>query len=131
VQRGSEKILLVEDEDAVRIVATRVLRTQGYTVVPAQNGEEALRLMGEHGGDFDLILTDVVMPDMGGLELVGQLQADWPELKLIYMSGYAEGDKLDARFQTPEASFLQKPFSADELVMKVREVLDVRSKPSA
>jgi CheY-like chemotaxis protein len=130
IQRGSEKILLVEDEDAVRIVATRVLRNQGYTVIPAQNGAEALRLMEEHAGSVDLVLTDVVMPDMGGLELAGQVRTNWPELKVIYMSGYAEGDKLNRGFQESDASFLQKPFSADELVLKVREVLDVRPRPS-
>ena len=86
--------------------------------------------MEEQGGSVDLILTDVVMPDMGGLELAGQLRAHWPELRLMYMSGYAEGDKLDPRFQASDASFLQKPFSADDLVVKVREVLDVRPRPT-
>jgi two-component system cell cycle sensor histidine kinase/response regulator CckA len=107
-------------------VAARVLRNQGYTVLQARNGEEALGLMEEHGSSLDLILTDVVMPDMSGLELADQLRKRWPELELIYMSGYAEGDKLDSRFETPEGSFLQKPFSADDLVLKVREVLDTR-----
>jgi two-component system, cell cycle sensor histidine kinase and response regulator CckA len=125
--RGSEKILLVEDEDAVRDVAARVLRNQGYTVVPARNGEEALRLMEEHGSSVDLILTDVVMPDMGGLELAAQLRTSRPNLRLIYMSGYAEGDKSDPRYEASDAFFLQKPFSAEDLVVKVREVLDVTS----
>jgi two-component system cell cycle sensor histidine kinase/response regulator CckA len=122
--RGHETILLVEDEDAVRGVATRVLLNRGYTVVPARNGEEALKLLEELGQNIDLILTDVVMPDMGGLELAGQLRARWPGLKLIYMSGYAEGDKLQPGGQEFEASFLQKPFSAESLLLKVREVLD-------
>jgi two-component system cell cycle sensor histidine kinase/response regulator CckA len=124
--RGSEKVLLVEDEDAVRIVAARVLRNQGYTVIPARNGTEALGVVEEHGPSLDLILTDVVMPDMSGLELAGQLRARWPELQLIYMSGYAEGDKLDSRFEVAGGFFLQKPFSAEDLVLRVREVLDAR-----
>jgi PAS domain S-box-containing protein len=122
--RGYETILLVEDEDAVRGVATRVLLSRGYTVIQARNGEEALRLLEELGGDINLILTDVVMPDMGGLALAGRLRARWPELKLLFMSGYAEGDKLPPESREFEGSFLQKPFSADDLLLKVREVLD-------
>jgi two-component system cell cycle sensor histidine kinase/response regulator CckA len=128
--RGSENILLVEDEDAVRIVAARVLRNQGYTVVQARNGKEALGLMEEHGSSVDLVLTDVVMPDMGGLELADQLRAGWPNLRLLYMSGYAEGDKLDPRFQMSGAWFLQKPFSAEDLMIKVRGALDSRLNPA-
>jgi two-component system, cell cycle sensor histidine kinase and response regulator CckA len=129
--RGSEKILLVEDEDAVRLVAARVLRNEGYTVVEARNGQDALGFLEEHGSSVDLVLTDVVMPDMGGLELAAQLRTSRPQLKLIYMSGYAEGDKLDPQFRPFDASFLQKPFSAIDLLVKVREVLDLRPKPSA
>jgi two-component system, cell cycle sensor histidine kinase and response regulator CckA len=120
--RGSERILLVEDEDAVRNVASRVLMNQGYTVRQARNGEEALGLLRDSDEAFDLILTDVVMPDMGGHALATQLRSRWPNLKLIYMSGYAEGDKLEQEFE--EGSFLQKPFSAEELIQKVRAVLD-------
>jgi two-component system cell cycle sensor histidine kinase/response regulator CckA len=122
--RGYETILLVEDEDAVRGVATRVLLSRGYTVIQARNGEEALRLLEEREGGINLILTDVVMPDMGGLALAGRLRARWPELKLLFMSGYAEGDKLQPESREFQASFLQKPFSADDLLLKVREVLD-------
>ena len=122
--RGWEKILLVEDEDAVRSVAARVLLNQGYTVLQARNGQEALTFLEKFGDTIDLILTDVVMPDMGGLALAGQLRSRWPELKLVYMSGYAEGDKLEpGEFGD---SFLQKPFSAENLVHKVREVLDAK-----
>jgi PAS domain S-box-containing protein len=124
--RGSEKILLVEDEDTVRSVASRVLLNQGYTVIQARNGQEALQLLEELEDTIDLILTDVVMPDMGGPELAGQLRSRWPELKLIYMSGYAEGDKLQLGSQGFEGHFLPKPFSAENLVLKVREVLDAK-----
>ncbi|HZB27574.1 MAG TPA: response regulator, partial [Gemmatimonadales bacterium] len=125
--RGSEKILLVEDEDAVRGVASRVLRNQGYTVIQARNGEEALKQLEELGGAVDLILTDVIMPDLGGPALAEQLRSRWPNVKLIYMSGYAQDDKLQPELQELEGSFLQKPFSTENLVLKVREVLD--SKP--
>jgi two-component system, cell cycle sensor histidine kinase and response regulator CckA len=121
--RGSETILLVEDEEAVRSVAARVLGNQGYTVVQAANGEEALERLDELGAKIDLILTDVVMPDMGGLELAGRLRERRPDLKVLYMSGYAEGDKLQPKMNS-EHSFLQKPFSAESLTLKVREVLD-------
>jgi two-component system, cell cycle sensor histidine kinase and response regulator CckA len=122
---GNEKILLVEDEDAVRSVASRVLQNQGYTVLQARNGEEALKLLEDPNAAFDLILTDVVMPDMGGHALASQLRVRWPEVKLIYMSGYAEGDKLEpGPVEEVEGSFLQKPFSTEELIRKVRDVLD-------
>ncbi len=122
--RGSETILLVEDEQAVRIVATRVLKNQGYLVLAACNGEEALSLAEEAGGAVDLVLTDVVMPDIGGPDLVARLTARWPGLRVVFMSGYAEGDKVRGGMGKLETSFLQKPFSADSLLLMVRQVLD-------
>jgi two-component system, cell cycle sensor histidine kinase and response regulator CckA len=121
---GSETILLVEDEEAVRIVACRVLTTQGYAVHKAANGKEALALARKLDGTLDLVLTDVVMPDMGGAELVERLLELRPGLRVVYMSGYAHGDKLGPASQGVEHSFLQKPFSAESLTLKVREVLD-------
>jgi CheY-like chemotaxis protein len=120
---GSETILLVEDEDTVRIVASRVLTTRGYVVHKAANGEEALALARKLDGALDLVLTDVVMPDMGGVELVERLLQLRPGLKVVYMSGYAHGDKLLGP-QGEDRSFLQKPFSTESLTLKVREVLD-------
>jgi PAS domain S-box-containing protein len=120
---GSETILLVEDEEAVRSVAARVLQNQGYRVLASPNGQEALSLVEQVEGKIDLVLTDVVMPDMGGLELAVRLQGRWPGLKVLYMSGYAEGDKLRPGIDY-ERPFLQKPFSAESLMLKVREVLD-------
>ena len=122
--RGSETILLVEDEEAVRSVAARVLLNQGYYVLKAANGQEALDILEEVTGSVDLVLTDVVMPDMGGPQLVAHLQQRWPGLKVVYMSGYAEGDKLHPTVHDPERFFLQKPFSTESLTLKVREVLD-------
>jgi PAS domain S-box-containing protein len=126
--RGSETILLVEDELAVRSVATRILMNQGYVVLAASNAEEAFALVDREDGAIDLVLTDVVMPDMGGPEMVSRLTARWPGLKVVYMSGYAEGDKLGANLLGSEISFLQKPFSAESLVLTVRAVLDEGAK---
>ena len=122
--RGSETILLVEDEPAVRNVAIRVLMNQGYFVLAACSGEEALALADKVAGAIDLILTDVVMPDMGGPELVARLVERWPGVRALFMSGYAEGDKVRAGMKEAATSFLQKPFSSDSLVLMVREVLD-------
>jgi CheY-like chemotaxis protein len=122
--RGSETILLVEDEPSVRSVAIRVLVNQGYFVIAASNGAEALALAEKMGGAIDLILTDVVMPDLAGPELVAQLLDKWPGIRVVYMSGYADGDKTRVGVQEAKISFLQKPFSADSLTLTVREVLD-------
>jgi len=126
--RGSETILIVEDEDAVRSVAARVLGNQGYQIIRAARGEEALALVEELGGKVDLVLTDIVMPGMGGLELTSRLRRWWPDLEVLYMSGYAEGDKLEPGLHDSTHAFLQKPFSADSLVHKVREVLDAKQR---
>jgi PAS domain S-box-containing protein len=125
---GSEKILLVEDEDTVRTVAARVLLNQGYVIHEASNGGEALALLERVDGQIDLVLTDVVMPDMGGIDLAGRIAERWPQLKVVYMSGYANGDKLQSGMAEFERSFLQKPFSAESLMLKVREVLDAEAK---
>ena len=122
--KGSETILLVEDEETVRNVADRVLTGRGYLVHKAANGEEALALARKLETRVDLLLTDVVMPDMGGVELVSRLLELWPDLKVIYMSGYAHGDKLESGSAPVEGSFLQKPFSTAGLTLKVRQVLD-------
>jgi PAS domain S-box-containing protein len=121
---GSETILLVEDEQAVRTVATRVLRNQGYFVLPACNGEEALSIADQVHGAIDLVLTDVIMPDMAGPAMVGQILEKWPGIRIVYMSGYAQNDKIRSEMADRDTSFLQKPFSADSLLLTVREVLD-------
>ena len=129
--RGSETILLVEDEHAVRSVASRVLLNQGYFVLAASSAEEALTIAERVGGDdIDLVLSDVVMPDMGGPELVRRLLARWPGMKVLFMSGYAEGDKLQVGAEYPGRSFLQKPFSSESLILTVRGVLDAEARLS-
>jgi two-component system cell cycle sensor histidine kinase/response regulator CckA len=126
--RGSETILLVEDEPAVRSVASRVLLNQGYYVMAACNADEALSIAERAGGSIDLVLSDVVMPDMGGPDLVKRLLARWPGIKVLFMSGYAEGDKLQVDPEDTGQSFLQKPFSAENLIVKVRQLLDAEIK---
>lgn len=122
--RGSETILLVEDEDAVRALASRILADQGYIVLEARNGREALGILGRLGHGVHLVLTDVVMPDMGGVELSERVTAACPGVRIVYMSGYTEGDKLESVIRTSSFPFLQKPFSAESLAIRIREALD-------
>ncbi len=121
---GSETILVVEDEDAVRQMTTRVLTQQGYTVLEAGNGMDGVTLARRHDGPIHLLVTDVVMPEMGGLELAERLAEVRPGTGVIFMSGYAEGDKLQPGIRDSNVPFLQKPFSAESLVLRVREALD-------
>jgi two-component system, cell cycle sensor histidine kinase and response regulator CckA len=93
-------------------------------VAQAANGEEALQVVKELDGKIDLVLTDVVMPDMGGIELTDRLRQWWPKLCVLYMSGYAPGDKLKAELQDSQHPLLEKPFSTEGLTLKVRQVLD-------
>jgi PAS domain S-box-containing protein len=122
---GSETVLLVEDEPSVRDLANRLLKQQGYRVLEAANGEEALRLIQENAGEkIHLLLTDVVLPQMGGKELAGQLKIFRPDLKILYTSGYTDYAIVHHGVLEPGTHFLQKPFSLKTLSQKVREVLD-------
>jgi PAS domain S-box-containing protein len=121
---GSETILLVEDEEAVRTLASRVLTGQGYVVLEARHGQEALAIAEQAAGLIDLVLTDVIMPEMGGEELVEQITQKLPNVRIMYMSGYTEADKLQPWIRDSGYPFLQKPFAADSLVLMVREALD-------
>jgi CheY-like chemotaxis protein len=122
-QRGTgQSILVAEDEDAVRALVQRILVRGGYRVLAARNGDEALALF-EGAGKIDLLLSDVIMPGMSGTELAGILMESDPALPTIMMSGYAD-DLLDpSPLDRPEESFLHKPFSAEELLVKVRSRL--------
>jgi PAS domain S-box-containing protein len=128
---GNEKILVVEDELSVRDLAVRVLERQGYELLEASNGNEALRLVQEHAGEkIDLLLTDVVMPGMSGSELAVRLRAAHAEARVLYMSGYTNNSIVHHGILEPDIYFLQKPFSPEALARKVREVLDdPRSSP--
>ena len=122
--RGSETILLVEDEEAVRVVAQRILERYGYRIIAAQNATEAFLLCEAIAEPLRLLLTDVVMPLMSGSELSTRLRARWPELKVLYMSGYTDGSIVSHGALETGMAFLQKPFTAESLARKVRSVLD-------
>jgi two-component system cell cycle sensor histidine kinase/response regulator CckA len=123
--RGDETILLVEDEPAVRDLAARVLRSQGYTVLEAGDGTEALRLITQQPGThIDLLVTDVVMPQMGGGELAKRLSALRAGIKVLFTSGYTEDAMLHAGQLATGTHFLHKPFSPAVLAQKVRSILD-------
>ncbi len=121
---GTERILVIEDEDIVRNLACRGLKDHGYSVVEARNGIQALRYMREHPGSIDLVITDVVMPEMGGRELAEQLLRYEPDLPVLFMSGYTGDDVVHRGLLEPEAPFQQKPFTPIGLAAKVRSMLD-------
>ncbi len=125
---GSETILLVEDEDAVRVIAERILLGAGYKVLAAADPSEALRLCKQHGDEIRLLLTDVVMPKMSGRQLAGKLLAMQPELAVLYMSGYTDNAIVHHGVLDPGTHFIAKPFAAGELTRKVREILDGRKR---
>jgi len=122
--RGKETILLVEDEPVVRMLAAEIMRKSGYHVLEAEDGAGALRLIDDRRSFIDLMLTDVVMPGMGGRQLVEQLPAFLTGMKVLYMSGYPDEAIGRHGFLDPGTPFLQKPFTADSLLRKVREILD-------
>jgi two-component system, cell cycle sensor histidine kinase and response regulator CckA len=122
---GTETILLVEDDSSVRDLVERVLRSRGYHVLAAQHGGDALQLASHTVRGVDLVLTDVVMPSMSGRELVEALQAARPALRVLYMSGYTDDEIIRRGLHDPSISFIQKPFTAENLAMQVRKVLDV------
>jgi signal transduction histidine kinase/CheY-like chemotaxis protein len=121
--RGSETILLVEDDEQVRIVTSGILRRNGYQVIEARNAGEAL-LQSEKQGPIDLMLTDVVMPQMSGPELAKRLAVDRPRMKVLCMSGYTDDSIVRHGVLDATMSFLQKPITMASLTAKVREVLD-------
>ncbi len=122
---GKETILLAEDEASVRELTTRILRQRGYTVIEAQDGRSALAALQAHKGPLDLLLTDVVMPDLSGPDVAKKVLKQRPTVKVLYMSGYTDDAVLQHGVMTG-TPFLQKPFSPGALAAKVREVLDER-----
>jgi CheY-like chemotaxis protein len=125
---GSETILLVEDEAPVRTVAARILRASGYTVLEARDGGEALNVWATAGEGVDLVITDMVMPNMGGRELASRIRSRRPDAPLLFLSGYTEDAAQQRSFLAPGDLFLDKPFSEATLATKVREALDRRSR---
>jgi signal transduction histidine kinase len=121
---GQGTILLVEDQDMVRSLVKRILAGEGYRVIEASNGQEALEFSNGNNGTIDLLLTDVVMPQMSGRELADRFRHDRPRTKVIYVSGFTRDEFLKQDAENASAHFLQKPFTPDLLVRKVREVLE-------
>jgi signal transduction histidine kinase len=118
-----KKILLVEDEDVVRGLAFSTLEYAGYEVTQASDGVEAVALFKAHSGEFDLVVTDVVMPRMGGRELVQQISREKPDVKVLYISGHIADDEVQAEINNNGVPFLPKPFKPSELVSRVLEVI--------
>lgn len=125
--RGDETILLAEDDGAVRALARRVLRTCGYSVLEAAHGGEAFRLLEKHAGPVHLLVSDVVMPEMGGRELAQRVAALNPGIKVLCLSGYTADAVIRHGVLESKIAFLQKPFTPSMLARKVREVLDTKS----
>jgi PAS domain S-box-containing protein len=121
---GRETVLLVEDETGVRSLARRALQGFGYTVLEAGNGQEALAVARQCREPIDLLLTDVVMPEMGGRELAEALKEERPETRVLYTSGYPDTAGLQEEVEAATVAYLPKPYTPDDLAQKVREVLD-------
>jgi PAS domain S-box-containing protein len=123
---GTETVLVVEDEEMVRQLVCEVLQGAGFTVLEASNGREAMRLMEATSSAIDLVVTDVIMPEMSGSELAKQLERSRPEIKILFMSGYTDDAIIHHGVLEEGLEFLAKPFSPDELLARVRGVLDAR-----
>ena len=125
-ESSSQTVLLVEDERAVRQLGRRILERSGYLVIEATSGIDALERSKNHEGPIHLMLTDVVMPEMGGRELVEHLSPLRPDMRVLYMSGYSDDTVIHQDVRASDIAFLQKPFEKKTLLRKVREVLDTR-----
>jgi CheY-like chemotaxis protein len=124
IPRGSETILVVEDEAPVRRLMARLLRVQNYQVHEAANATDALELLRSHQGKIDLLLTDVVMPDMNGVALAENARTKYSKVKVLFVSGYREGELTRLGLPDLGSQLLQKPFTTFDLATKVRQTLD-------
>lgn len=124
VTKGSETILLVEDEEMLRKLGRHILKGHGYHILEAANGHEAIAIAAKHEGPIDLLLTDVIMPGMNGREVATRLLETRRLLRVLFMSGYTDDAIVHQGVLDESANFLQKPFSPDGLARRVREVLD-------
>jgi two-component system cell cycle sensor histidine kinase/response regulator CckA len=129
--RGSETVLIVEDDEAVRDTVARTLRAQGYSTLETGDPEAALELFGEHPAPLHLLLTDVVLPGISGRVLGERGRACRPEMKVLYVTGYTDDVIAEHRMLDPGLALLRKPFSPVALAAKVREVLDSPVNPAA
>jgi two-component system cell cycle sensor histidine kinase/response regulator CckA len=122
--QGKETVLVVEDEEIVRNLASEALDMLGYSVLAAGDPDEAKTICADHAGTIDLLLTDVVLPGMDGRSLFEKLSPQRPKMKVLYVSGYTENFVVHHGILDPGVNFLPKPFTVDGLARKVREVLD-------
>ncbi|HME06230.1 MAG TPA: response regulator [Bryobacteraceae bacterium] len=120
-----ETVLLVEDESGIRALVRKILRRQGYEVLEAESGEQALDLSRQYSGKIDLIITDLMLPKIGGRELVAELQKEGHQMKVLYVSGYTDDPAVYAEQLPPGTAYLQKPFTLGSLLDKVKDVLGV------
>lgn len=127
--KGTETILLVEDEELLRNLNRNILEKNGYNVLTARKGNEALRLCSEYKRPLDLILSDVVMPGMSGKELADQMSAAYPDLKVLFTSGYTKDTVVRHGVLQEGINFIQKPYKTGDLLKKIREILDERVSP--
>jgi two-component system cell cycle sensor histidine kinase/response regulator CckA len=116
-------VLVVEDEDIVRELVYEVLEEQGYNVICARDGVEAMSMAAEFDGTIHLLVTDVIMPHMNGHELAGKLSSLRPDMKVLYVSGYSDNDIGDHGVLDPRFELLQKPFTPQTLARKIRDVI--------
>jgi DNA-binding NtrC family response regulator len=121
--KNFETVLVVEDEDIVRELVCEVLEEQGYNVICARDGVEALAVAAEFDGIIHLLVTDVIMPHMNGHELAGKLSSLRPDMKVLYVSGYSDNDIGDHGVLDPRFELLQKPFTPQTLARKIRDVI--------
>jgi len=120
---GSETILVVEDEAKLRNIVSEILKGLGYTILTAEHGEDAVQISRAHEGPIHLLLTDVIMPGVGGRELASYLVHARPELKVLFMSGYTDDSVITQGVLSNQLAFLQKPISSADLAQKVRAIL--------
>ncbi len=126
--KGTETILLVEDEELVRLMLVEVLKSEGYAVLDAKDGAEALTLADKHNGPIDLLVTDMTMPGLSGWELAGELAKTRSSTPVLYISGYSDEEAILKGNLEKSAEFLQKPFHSDAFLLRTRQILDVRKK---
>jgi len=129
LQRGSETILVVEDEEMIREIISVTLADRGFNVLLAEDGEHAIRVCEGHQGPIHLLLCDVVLPKMSGRDVAARLTARRPDMRVLYMSGYTANAIVHHGVLEPGIAFLQKPFSPAVLLAKVREVLSAENPP--
>jgi two-component system, cell cycle sensor histidine kinase and response regulator CckA len=122
--QGTEVILVVEDDMAVRSLICRTLRDLGYAVLEARHGEDALIVLQEHHGPTHVVVTDLIMPELGGAPLIEMLHAWYPELKVLFVSGYSQETVAAGGALFPGARYLAKPFSGETLARSIRAILD-------